>query len=77
MDSVESSYKRLDRLLTSSINLPPSVEQDLTNLIEMWAARSLDEGLAVSRSMSPTPHWYDFGVVTGDARYLADQGELT
>lgn len=36
VDLVETCYRRLDRLLVPSIDLPPSVDQDLTRLIEMW-----------------------------------------
>lgn len=75
MDLTESTFKRLDRLLAPTINLPPSVEQDLTHLIEMWAEQGPQDEVNGTSAVGWNAHWYDFGVVTGDARYLADQGE--
>jgi hypothetical protein len=74
---VKQSYTRLNRLLRQDTEAPSSeLERDASRLVASWIESRKKPEVDAQRGEGGAV-WYDFVVVTGERRYLLDQGECT
>jgi hypothetical protein len=77
LSAVEQSYTRLNRLLRQDTETPTSeLERDASRLVASWIESRKKPEVDAQRGEGGAV-WYDFIVVTGERRYLLDQGECT
>jgi hypothetical protein len=75
LHAVEQSYTRLNRLLRQDTETPSSeLERDASRLAASWIESRKKPEVDAQRGEGGAV-WYDFVVVTGERRYLLDQGE--
>ena len=77
LSAVEASYTRLNRLLRQDGSSSPSssdFERDTDRLVASWIESRKRSEIDVQRAEAGGI-WYDFVIVTGERRYLLDQGK--